>query len=1386
MKVYKDNEHSLALSPFYWRGKRYLTVCVGLYATFDAESGQSRLRSEQDFWKEAPDVFAALGQAPVVDMGLPKPGAEVLVAGFCRTPGGKPLPALEAAFRVGSLARRIAVFGDRQRLRGGGFSDPLPFTAMPLVWEKALGGPDFPANPAGRGLGKDNKPTDQTPNLEDPEHFILSGHDMPRPACPLPVPADNPERCALSGTYDKQWLENRWPAYPDDLNPDFFYSAPSAQRLTARAGNAGDTGDALFFRGDEEVEIIGMSREIPHIRARLPERRVRAFVTTVEKFTPFAPADESGTSYAQAGAQNAPLFPAAGAEHAAPSAPAGAKAPGTRLRPLPYVKDLNQPGIFREVQLRADTVWLLPDLLGSFVLYRGLLPVEDDEMDDILRIFVASEKLSDAPKSPEHYLEEQKKRIRPALEIDPAPFIEAQAANTKAVKTARDLPKFFAQMKKDFLDQSPTMPFSLGDMAHSAQKTLAGARSTLDKLEKHMLSQREQFSHLLSFDLSVFSDMRADLDANEKDLRRMLGRAERELGRAEKQTQTQLAAARGQLHDALDKIKARQEMAPDKVEAGMRSIREALGKLDGVTVEGILCDPQPLNPWHDHGFPLLIAARRDLRRDDELLACLAALGVEEKTLDDAWIGYAAEARDDRPEAWGLPAGPAFTLPAGLYVPRFDGQALVALRVYPLKDRGAPDADLLRGLGAEAPAVFLVPGSDDAPLFLPASHPDGAVCVVPEYLSALFAEQEAGDFCNVVAAPDPAALAAVPDLPPLLAEKEAPRALSGADRGSTEADDAALVPDAQPLVVVLPPEAQGKALFAPWTEAYPGAVPLFLPEGCPHVLGLAGQGKRLRRLLLDLLPPELAGRHDFDFPLPSPDGPPAPFTLNMPLPSKEEMQDRISTLIKEVRAHFPDPEKVVAEELAKAREQALSMLRGMERVPQEAFDKVEAAFAEAARPKPLPETESVAEMMAQALAALADARGANIPDRVPAEERAKIAAAYDKAEKRLRRLGEHLAPLDKLRAEGEAKLQALDKGELPEDLKAAFAAQGMDPDALKELTREDVRAMLESGLSLARKNLQGLDLSELDFSGADLSHAFCTGTKFNGCAARGANFTFTIASEADFTGADLRGARFKQAVLHKAVLRKADCRNADMELTNFGECGAGGALFDNASLNLCSFGKADIGGARFSGATLSLCEFGETRAAGADFRKARAFKCVFRQTAFSGARFEDAVLPECLFQGTAGSGLSFAGADLRKLRTDAEADFSGADFIEADLREATLVKSRFVDADFYGAHLENAFFTQCDLSRARLDGLRATGCRFLKCDLSGTDLSGTDLRNGALRKSRLTGAELSGAGLFAANLQNLVIGNTGFAGVNLKRTVLEGKEAALLRAARPTS
>ncbi|MBQ4132726.1 MAG: DUF2169 domain-containing protein, partial [Desulfovibrionaceae bacterium] len=1269
MKVYKDNQHSVTLHPFAWQGRRYLMVCVGLYARLDPEGGQSSLGTEQDFWKEAPAAFAALGQPPLLDMCMPKPAGEALVAGCCRAPEDSLVAAQEAAFRVGNLTRRIAVFGDRERLPGGGVSEPVPFRAMPLVWERAFGGPDFPLNPVGRGLEKDNRPANILPNLEDPDHLLLLPDDRPQPVCPFAIGVDNPARRYLSGTYDQNWLDNRWPNLPDDCLPEFFHSAQKPQRLNPQAA------ESAFFQGNESIEIIGMHHQYPHIRSRLPEIRLRAFVLTAEEFVPFAPA---------AVRQNE----------------------GTRPR-LPYAKDLDGPGLFKEVDLHCDTVWLLPDIPGAFVLWRGMIPVVDDEMDDVLRVLVVSEKPADTPQTLEYYREELKKRAYPAVEIDITPFEAAQAKITKAVKAARDVPKILDRVKKNVLGKSPVMPLSLGDMAHSTRKTIACGRATLDKVEKEMLAQREQFSHLVSFDLSIFPRMRATLDEQEKNLLKVLDNAQAEMDRMGHQLKTNIAAMR---KNALKAVEPPSDASPQELLQRMRMARqtdEEIDKLDTLTPEGILCKPMPINPWHDRGFPLVIAARRSLQRNDSLLSKMTELGFDAATIENAWLGCSEEELQEKPEDWGLPAAPRYTLPAGLYVPRFTGKTLSALRIYYLANGGDitdknglplpinPDElETLRGVGADSINIFLAPGSDEAPLSLPPSYPGGAVVVAPEDLSALFTEQEAGDFCHIVAASSPAELKKAENLPPLTPD-------IAAEEGGL------------PLLVILPPLPDGKSLEEVWRQACPDVRFLHLPEGCPHVLALAGQGHRLRRLILDALPPELAAVHDFDFPLPPKDKAPEPFKLNLPLPGKEELQARIDGLIKEIRSHFPDPQQMLAEAMQQNKELALANLAKMNIAP-EIMGRIVAALEQ-----PIPDTPphppSLGDTFDKMRSEL-NAVDGRLPEHTPPEIRAQIKNSLKQAEKELNQLENQLTPLEKLRDDGMAKIEAFKKGELPEEVKAAFAEKGMDPDALRLLSREEVESILAADKNLERRNLQGLDLSGLDFSNAKLAHALCGKTSFCGCRMDGADFTFTLAGEADFSGASLREARFEQTVLQKAVLRQCDFRGAKLKLTTLGECDCSGSVFDASHMELCNFTDALLSEASFAEAELYLCAFNQAQAPGAVFDRVSAFKCLFRKTDLKTAAFPAASLKECLFQGCEASGVSLAGSDLRKFHVDDNTDLSGADFSGCNLREASFRMGHLQGADFYNANLENALLLQCDFSHARLDGVQASGCSFTKCDL----------------------------------------------------------------------
>ncbi len=126
-----------------------------------------------------------------------KPRADIVLVGRAYAPGGKPVPALDVALRVGRAQQAIRVFGDRRwvfptrLVMVPTMSDPEPFAEMPLVYERAFGGFDHKGrawctqNHIGRGfIGKKTRESVDgkvLPNLEDPRRPIRSWDDQPAP-----------------------------------------------------------------------------------------------------------------------------------------------------------------------------------------------------------------------------------------------------------------------------------------------------------------------------------------------------------------------------------------------------------------------------------------------------------------------------------------------------------------------------------------------------------------------------------------------------------------------------------------------------------------------------------------------------------------------------------------------------------------------------------------------------------------------------------------------------------------------------------------------------------------------------------------------------------------------------------------------------------------------------------------------------------------------------------------------------------------------------------------------------------------------------------------------------------------------------------------------------
>lgn len=202
------------------------------------------------------------GRSSLVEAGehhLGKAGTDVVLHGSARPAGGRPAPSVAVSVSVAERHKSVMVWGDRQWRALDRVSAPAPFTEMPLVYERALGGPapgdDRSArelagyNPVGVGL--DRRVGAPVPNLEDPRAPIEGGGATPRAVGFGPIAPGWQPRARWAGTYDAGWARRRAPLLPADFDRRFFNVA------------APELAFDRFLQGGEPVVVLGVSRDGP-------------------------------------------------------------------------------------------------------------------------------------------------------------------------------------------------------------------------------------------------------------------------------------------------------------------------------------------------------------------------------------------------------------------------------------------------------------------------------------------------------------------------------------------------------------------------------------------------------------------------------------------------------------------------------------------------------------------------------------------------------------------------------------------------------------------------------------------------------------------------------------------------------------------------------------------------------------------------------------------------------------------------------------------------------------------------------------------------------------------------------------------------------------------
>ncbi|MGJ7614527.1 MULTISPECIES: DUF2169 family type VI secretion system accessory protein [unclassified Variovorax] len=238
---------------------------VAVKCSFDvAPDGEVRVASVQLPVETAP------GPVLETDLVRTKLATDVVLLGHAHAPGGRAVTQLDVGLRVGPVAKRLRITGDRAWI-GGSPSQPVPFTAMPLVCERAYGGidpwtRDTPdpqwdvRNPEGTGFALEASHTEglRLPNIEYPDQCIRRWDDRPVPALVGPLRAHWQPRAALAGTYDDRWQRQRQPLLPLDFDDRHYQCAPEDQQTPQ------------FLVGGEPVVLIHLWPHGELLRFDLP------------------------------------------------------------------------------------------------------------------------------------------------------------------------------------------------------------------------------------------------------------------------------------------------------------------------------------------------------------------------------------------------------------------------------------------------------------------------------------------------------------------------------------------------------------------------------------------------------------------------------------------------------------------------------------------------------------------------------------------------------------------------------------------------------------------------------------------------------------------------------------------------------------------------------------------------------------------------------------------------------------------------------------------------------------------------------------------------------------------------------------------------------------
>ena len=1235
MKILKEQHHSPMFLPMALLGRMRLVCTVMVY--FDLDDPESPL-PDKDMW---PQVMKLLPQPPVLDPGLPKPRAEVLLAGKCFAPDAKARQAAQVSLAVGDRKKTLNVFGDRRWVLAGGsavgISDPKPFTEMPLNWERAFGGPADARNPKGMGMfPADGKPSPDgkppaLPNVEYPGQLIGSPQDVPAPASFLPADVMHPDRQKKAGTYDETWKSERWPYYPDDLNPEFFLSSPPDQWAKD------------FFKGGEPVELVNMHPKRQVVSSRLPQFAVRLFLT--RKKAPKAPPEQDA---------------------------------------------------FEEVTLRRDTLWLFPEVNKGVIIFRGAFNTERDDMADLRYAYMATEPMGEKPKDIAWHLEAQTRRVAAMKPVKPVIPDVNQKVNRELLKFNR-VYKDIAQAKARAMGQTPVMPREPGEIGAMGQQAVTAGLATLDKMEAMARQFQDKFGWRAVLDPASFAPKRAKLEETAQkidqatakaaktkaDLTAMKADMLKDMSARLKTAATpeQLAKAGvdpdnplpepgsglGPWHDRgfAFAVQCRRNMENDP--ALMARVHSMGFKNRTLNASWFGYNPEPkVENGADWGLPAdeftlpkgLVLPRFEGRKLTRILIARDWPEVEQTAdMGDAGgMGLLVPGSTPAPLWLAAPDEKAPVVVIGLEMEAWlleqEAGDVCHVLALPSADIAAPP-EAAKALKT-APAVLVVAPAGQQKNLTPAApylklSDKAQWLTLPKGANCLWAKDEQVDLRELIFDALPPASIGMPQDDPEPAFGPAPPKKRPA------------MPDIAGLVQAAVAEIRSfhEAKFEPVKATMKG-----LESQAREAM--AKHGQDYDRIMAEA---KAAPRTPFDQ---------LGNKISADILAKRDQLKAMGALPADKEA---DMVKAAAQAKSLGADSEARWQDGQKQLA-EAAKKIEAVKA---APGGIPE-----DMKAQFKAA-----GMDIEAMVPRTRQEVIdmhAAGRSLSQAVLADVD--LSGLDLSGADFTGCRLAGTKfarARLEGCVFAKSMAQGADfSGASLKGARFDQAMLMKS--SFKKAGLQGADLyqasmKQADMEGADLSGANLNMASFNKANLKNAVFSgaalkLTIIQECLCAGAVFHETRLERVLIRKCDLSGADFSDAALASSQLQECTGASVCFSRATFKKgamadCVLPGCDLTGARAYTLNVRGCDL-----SGADFRK----------SVFSGCRIDGSDLTRANMRGVSARGTSFPGSDLE-----------GADLSGADLMLGSLSKTRIVSADLRGANCFGVDFHKAVVGRTRFDG-----------------------------------------------------------------------------------